>query len=58
MKLFYFYILLLRYQIVYPKSRYISMIDKTAGRLEVLKLHLNNISRSRFGENKNLTFSF
>lgn len=44
LKLFYFYVLLLRYQIVYPESRYISMIDTTADRLAVLKHHLNNIS--------------
>lgn len=41
---------------VYPESRYISMIDKTAGRLGVLKLHLNNTSRSRFDGNENRTF--
>jgi len=58
LNLFYFYILLLCYQIVYPKSRYIYiytyMIDTISDRLDVLKLHLNNISR--FGGNENNLF--
>jgi len=32
------------------------MIDSTADILGVLKLHLNNISRNRFGGNENRTF--
>lgn len=34
------------------------MIDATANSLEVLKLHLNNRSKSRFDGNKNRTFFF
>jgi len=54
LKLFYFYILLLHYQIVYPESRYIRLT--TADRLDVFKLHLNIIIRSRFGWNENHIF--
>jgi len=39
-----------------PNPRHTSIIDRTADILGVLKLHLNNISRNRFGGNENRTF--
>jgi len=47
----------LQYLIVYPESRYTLMINNTADRIEVFKLHLNNIgNRNRFHGNENQIF--
>jgi len=57
LNLFYFYILLLHYQMVYSEFRYISIYrPKTADRLGVLKPNFNNLSRSRFGRNRSYIF--
>jgi len=36
---------------VYPESRYISIIDRTADKQGVLKRHHNNLNINRFGGN-------
>jgi hypothetical protein len=43
--------------IAYPESRYTLIIDRTADK-QANKRHHNNISRNRFDEKENRTFSF
>jgi len=41
---------------VYLESLHTSIIDSIANKLGILKLHLNNIDRNKFGGNENRTF--